>query len=377
MKKTFSLLLAIMMLLLVPFSAQAEPTTTKIEQSTTKAELTVEQRAEEILAKMTLREKITQMMLIYMPNKEATRKQKENQFGGYVLFAKNFREYTKEEKTKQIAGYQKVSKIKMIMAVDEEGGVVNRVSMYKAFRSSPFKSPRALYSSGGYKKVKSDTKEKAELLQSIGLNANLAPVADVAYSRSNYIYSRSFSTDAASTSKYIKTVVKEMKKDNMISTLKHFPGYGNNGNTHTDMIRDKRSMKTFETRDLLPFQAGIDAGCDMIMVSHNIVYAFDKKNPASLSKNVHKYIRDEMGFEGVIVSDGLGMAGVLDFVDGDKGEAFVRAILAGNDMVCSGAYKAPIESMTNAVKEGRISQKQIDASVKRILIMKLNHGIIK
>lgn len=370
MKKIFSLLLVIIILMSVPVSARAETTIKKPDK-------TVSQRADEILEGMTLNEKICQMLLVYVPSKEATKKQKANQFGGYVLFANNFKNHTKESKTKQIAGYQKVSKIKMLIAVDEEGGTVNRVSRYKAFRSTPFKSPRSLYNSGGYAKIKSDTKSKAKLLTSIGINTNLAPVADVAYSKKNYMYSRSFSTSAKSTSKYIKTVVKQMKKDNLISTLKHFPGYGNNGNTHTNIIRDKRSLKTFETRDLLPFQAGIDAGCDMVMVSHNIVYAFDKKNPASLSKKVHKYLRNEMGFEGVIVSDGLGMAGVLDFVGGDKGEVVVRAILAGNDMVCTGAYADPIKAMTKAVNDGRITEKQIDQSVKRILVMKLNHGIIQ
>lgn len=372
MKKVLSLLLVITFLLSVPQSAMA---TTKTAAA--KKALTVEERADEILKGMTLREKITQMMLVYVPDEEATRKQKENQFGGYVLFARNFKKHTKSSKTKQIAGYQKASKIKMLIAVDEEGGTVNRVSLYKAFRSSPFKSPRALYNNGGYKKITSDTKEKAKLLTSLGINTNLAPVADVAYSKSNYMYSRSFSTSAKSTSKYITTVVKEMKKDNMISTLKHFPGYGNNGNTHTDIIKDKRSMETFTSRDLLPFQAGIDAGCDMIMVSHNIVYAFDKKNPASLSKKVHNYLRSEMGFDGVIVTDGLAMAGVLDFVGGNRGEAMVRAIIAGNDMVCTGAYLSAVNATIKAVKDKRISEQQINDSVKRILIMKLKHNIIK
>jgi len=197
------------------------------------------------------------------------------------------------------------------------------------------------------------------------------------YSKNDYMYSRSFSTSAKTTSKYITTVVKEMKKDNMISTLKHFPGYGKNGNTHTDIIKDKRSLKTFESRDLKPFQAGIDAGCDMVMVSHNIVYAFDKKNPASLSKSVHKYLRSEMGFDGVIVTDGLGMAGVLDVVGGNKGEAMVRAIIAGNDMVCTGAYLSAVNATIKAVKSKHISEKQINDSVRRILIMKLKHKIIK
>lgn len=265
----------------------------------------------------------------------------------------------------------------MLIAVDEEGGIVNRVSLYKQYRKSPFLSPQKLYKNGGYSRVKKDTAQKANLLLDIGINTNLAPVADVAYSKKNYIYSRTFSTNPKSTSKYIKVVVKEMDKKKLVSTLKHFPGYGNNGDTHNKIIRDKRSKKTFEKRDLLPFYAGIDAGCDMIMVNHNIVEAFDKKNPASLSKKVHKYLRKNMNYDGVIITDGLGMAGVVDFVGGNKGEAAVRSVLAGNDMLCANDYKTQYSAVLKAVKKGRIDEKQIDESVIRILKMKLNRGIIK
>ena len=90
----------------------------------------------------------------------------------------------------------------------------------------------------------------------------------------------------------------------------------------------------------------------MVMVSHTIVYAFDKKRPASLSKKVHKYIRNEMGFDGVIITDGLAMEGVTDFVGGDEGKAAVRAVQAGNDMLCvTGDYKKVYRAVRKAVKK--------------------------
>ena len=104
----------------------------------------------------------------------------------------------------------------------------------------------------------------------------------------------------------------------------------------------------------------------MIMVSHNIVDAFDKKYPASLSKKVHKYIRNEMNYDGVIITDGLGMNGVVDFVGGDKGEAAIKSVLAGNDMLCANNYKIQYPAVLKAVKDGKIKEKQIDESVKRI-----------
>ena len=115
----------------------------------------------------------------------------------------------------------------------------------------------------------------------------------------------------------------------------------------------------------------------MIMVSHNIVDAFDKKYPASLSKKVHKYIRNEMNYDGVIITVGLGMNGVVDFVGGDKGEAAIKSVLAGNDMLCANNYKIQYPAVLKAVKDGKIKEKQIDESVKRILILKLNRKIIK
>ncbi len=382
MKKIISTVLVFLFLFAAPMSAFADENNSSGETSvslekTTEIEKTTDERAKEILDSMTLEEKVAQMFMVYMPSKNAAAIQKEYQFGGYLLFANNFKNNSYEKKQSQIKGYQKASKIKMLIAVDEEGGIVNRVSIYKQYRSSPFLSPQALYKKGGYDKIKKDTRKKADLLLDIGINTNLAPVADVAYNSRNYIYSRSFSTSAKSTSKYVKYTVREMGKKNLVSTLKHFPGYGNNGDTHSNIIHDKRSKKTFESRDLLPFRAGIDAGCDMIMVSHNIVECFDKKNPASLSKKVHNYLRKEMDFDGVIISDGLGMAGVVDFVGGSKSEAAVRSILAGNDMICANDYKTQYKAVLSAVKKGRIKEAQVNKSVTRILKLKLSRGIIK
>lgn len=370
----------------LPFRAFAQETQTVLESTDIVSEVASstsetqqednELKAQRLLDGMTLEEKVAQMFMVYMPSEDAAAIQKKYQFGGYLLFAKNFKNNSYEKKQKQIKNYQKASKIKMLIAVDEEGGSVNRVSLYKQYRKSPFLSPKRLYKKGGYDKIVSDTKEKASLLLDLGINTNLAPVADTPYSSKNYIYGRSFSVSAEKNSKYVKKVVNEMKKNNLVSTLKHFPGYGNNGDTHSKIIRDKRSKKTFTSRDLLPFKAGIEAGCDMIMVSHNIVEAFDKKNPASLSKKVHKYLREELKFDGVIITDGLEMAGVVDFVGGDKGQAAVKSVLAGNDMLCANYYKIQYNAVLKAVKDGRIKESRIDSSVKRILIMKLNRKII-
>ena len=115
----------------------------------------------------------------------------------------------------------------------------------------------------------------------------------------------------------------------------------------------------------------------MVMVSHIKVNAFDSKKPASLSKKVHKYLRNEMGFEGVIITDGLDMSGIMDSVDGNQGKAAVMAVRAGNDMLCvTGDYKVCYKALRDGVKNGDISVEQLDQSVKRILLMKIKRGII-
>ena len=331
-------------------------------------------KIEALMKKMTWKEKVAQMILVAAPN-NAANVQKSHQFGGYVLFANDFAKATPASMQRRIKNIQSASKIPMLIAVDEEGGTVVRASKYKQFRSKPFASPRNVYAAGKWDGIIKDTKSKARFLKKLGINTNLAPVADVAYKKSNFIYKRSFSTDAGSTAKYIKKVITTMGEKKLISTLKHFPGYGNNGDTHTQLIHDYRSRQNFEKRDLKPFQTGINSGCDMIMVSHNIVHCFDSKNPASISPKVISYLRNHMEFEGVIVTDSLSMAGVVKHT-GSVGKSAVRAVLAGNDLLCTSEYKKTYSALVKAVKNKEISKNRIDKSVKRILLMKYKRGII-
>lgn len=338
----------------------------------------VDAKVDKLLSQMTLEEKVTQMMIVAMPAKNAAKVQKKHQYGGYILFARDFARTNKKGIKKLLKSCQKSSDVPMLIGTDEEGGTVVRASYYKKYRNSKFRSPGQVYKKSKYKGITKDTRNKDRFLKSLGLNTNFAPVADVPYKKSNFIYKRSFSKNAGKTAKFIRLSVTQMGKDNVVSTLKHFPGYGNNGDTHGRIIRDKRKRLTFITRDLKPFSAGINAGADMVMVSHTIVNTFDKKNPASLSPAVHKYLRENMHFDGVIITDGLAMKGITDFVGGDQGKAAVKAVKAGNDMLCvTGSRDKCRKALVKAVKNGTIKKSQIDESVRRILRMKIRRGIIK
>lgn len=328
------------------------------------------------LDKMSLEEKVAQMILAYHPAQDAVATQKKYQFGGYIFFAKYFKNNTPEGVVADMTAFQDASDIKMLLAVDEEGGTVNRISKYPMYRDEPFASPQEIFHGGGWDGIVADAKEKCAFLKILGLNTNLAPVADVPYDKKNYIYNRAFGTDPETVSDFVEYVTNECKDAKVISCLKHYPGYGDAGDTHRTVIEDTRDEQVLDTRDSMPFQAGIAAGTPMIMVSHTIVDAYDAKNPASLSKAVHNVLRSRLGFDGVIITDDLAMSGVTKFV-ADPGKAAVQAVQAGNDMICAGNPIQQYEAILQAVKDGTISEERINESVMRILEMKKTYGLIE
>ena len=344
---------------------------------TVKVKHTTESRAREILDGMTLKEKIGQMFLSgAWTVSDANNLVKKYHVGGVLLYKNSFDGRTKSQVKNMISGIQKNSDINLMIAVDEEGGSVIRVSGNKKIRSTPFKSPRDIYAAGGWTGVRKEAKEKAKLLKSLGVNTNLAPVADLPKNSSSYIYKRAFSTDAKKTSKFVKIVVGEFEKQGEISTLKHFPGYGGNSDSHNSIVYDRRKLKTLEKHDLLPFKAGIEAGAPMVMVKHTILTKIDSKWTASLSPKIHKYLRNTLGFDGVIVTDSLTM-GAAQKCAGSNAKAAVQAVIAGNDLICTNNAKGEYEAILKAVKKGKIKKSRIDESVLRILKLKLSKGIIK
>lgn len=331
--------------------------------------------AQAILARMSLEEKVGQMFIARCPAKNAAQSAADYSLGGYILFARDFEGRTKEQVIQNIQSYQSAASIPMLIGVDEEGGAVNRISRYPQFRPQPFLSPQDLFLAGGLELIQSDTVEKCQLLRELGLNLNFAPVCDVSENPDDFIYRRTFGRNASETAGYAETVVRIMKQQQMGSVLKHFPGYGNNADTHTGIAYDNRPYETFITSDFLPFQSGINAGADIVMVSHNIVNCMDSQTPASLSPRVHEILRSSLGFSGVIITDELSMNGVLDYAD--DASIAIMAIQAGNDLLCCTNFDTQIPSVLNAVRQGTISEARINESVLRILRMKISLGIIQ
>ena len=330
--------------------------------------------AEKIMQDMSIEEKVGQMFLVRYPDSGVIEQIKNETPGGYILFGKDFDNETKESILEELTEEQEASKIGLIFGVDEEGGTVVRVSSHKAFRNSKFKSPQEIWKQGQLPAILEDSKEKSELLKSIGLNMNLAPVVDVPTKSSSFIYDRSYGRGAEKTATYTSELIKTMNEDNMISVMKHFPGYGDNEDTHTGIAVDERPYSTFETTDFLPFKSGIEAGGPCILVSHNIVKSMDENKPSSLSKNVHKILREDLNFSGIVMTDDLAMDAVKSYVE--NGEAAVQAVLAGNDMIISSDFVSQKQEILKAIQEKKINEDIINKAVRRILSMKIAYGII-
>lgn len=330
---------------------------------------------EVLLSSMTMEEKIGQLFLIRCRNETAISDIQRIQPAGLVLFARDLEDQTPESLRTTLESYQDASPIPLLIAVDEEGGSVCRVSSYKAFRHSPFPSPRSLYDLGGQAMVRSIEWEKAWLLQSLGINVNLGPVCDIATQKDAFLYSRSLGQSPALTARFVRETIAVMAENNVGTVLKHFPGYGNNRDTHKGIAVDNRTLEELEQYDLVPFRTGIATGAGAIMMSHLKVSSLDAENPASLSPEVHRYLREKMGFPGVIVTDDLAMGAITKQYGAE--EAAVLAVLAGNDLLCSTEFESQYQAVLAAVQEGRIPLTLLDKAVTRVLRWKQTLGLIE
>lgn len=332
--------------------------------------------AEALLASMTDGQKVGQIILGRFPSEGAVSTMQTYHLGGYTLYASDFQNEFPDTMAEKTAKIQAAADIPAFLATDEEGGTVVRVSKFPQYRLSPFTSQIVL-ARDGEDAVRDENIEKAELLLSLGINFNLAPVADITENHSDYIYDRTFGENTENTAKYVAAAVEGMTEGNIMSCLKHFPGYGSNADTHTGSAQDDRSRSSFENTDFLPFQAGIDAGAPAVMVNHNVVSAFDSEKPASLSAEVHSVLRDELGFEGIILTDDLGMDAITNFAAEADESPYVLAVNAGNDMLCTTDIESAYNDVLAALADGRIDPEQLDKSVLRILEAKARFGIIE
>lgn len=332
-----------------------------------------------LLSGMTLEQKVGQLFFVRCPESGAGEDVGRYHPGGFLLFGRDFRDRTANEIIQSLSAYQDAaaadSGIPLLLGVDEEGGTVVRVSSNPNLCRDKFRSPRQLLSDGGVEELLRETHEKDVLLRALGINVNLGPVCDVSTDPSDFIYPRTCGADAPDTARCVGFLAGQMADDGMGAVLKHFPGYGNNADTHTGIAVDERPAKTFESSDFLPFRAGIAAGkTAAVLVCHNIVKAYDPDLPASLSPAVHRLLRQELDFDGVIMTDDLAMDAVGAYAA--DGNMALLALQAGNDMVITTDYKTQIPRVLSAVRDGALEESAVDDACRRVLRWKQALGLL-
>ena len=339
------------------------------EQERLAAEQARTQRLQALLDSMTLEENVGQLFFVRCPETNAVEDISTYHVGGYLLFSRDFKDgdnwLTKEQFLEKIQSYQDAAEIPLFIGSDEEGGTVTRASRNPNLFSETFKSPQKLNYIGGIEEILRDTDTRSRELRALGINVNFAPVCDVSTDPKDFIYDRTLGQDANMTADYVRLVVPAMTEGGTLPVLKHFPGYGNNVDTHTGIAVDLRPMETFENSDLLPFQAGIEAGAPFVLVSHNIVTCMDADLPASLSPAVHRVLREACGFEGIAITDDLAMDAVQAYAK--NGAVAVMALQAGNDMIITTDYRTQIPAVIAAVQDGTLDESVIDNACLRVL----------
>ncbi len=290
--------------------------------------------------------------------------------GGLVYFDKNIK--SREQLTEMLSTTASNSKYPLFLAVDEEGGSVSRIAnsnidVVKVDEMSVIGTSQDAVA------AREAGTTIGTYLKELGFNLDFAPVADVITDAGNSVLgSRSFGTDASVAADMVSHVVEGMQEAGVNACLKHFPGLGSaEEDTHDGRVEITRTLEEMRNSDFLPFQAGIDAGAGIVMVSHVTASSVDAEGlPSSLSKVViTNVLRGELGFEGVVITDALDMSAISEYYTAD--EAAVMAIEAGADMLLMPEnFETAYNGLLAAVQDGRISEERINESLRRIYRIK-------
>lgn len=367
---------------------EAEETTgTSGNNSTKLDEITLDGMVSDALSKMSLKEKIGQMFIVCTDSldfdaetevsEKMRQKLEEYKPGGVIFFSYNLKD--REQTKKMISDIQKTEEIPLFISVDEEGGTVARIANSKNMQTTKFPPMADIGATGDSKNAYNVGKTIGKEIKELGFNLDFAPVADINTNTENTeIGNRSFGSDTKLVSEMVSQEVKGLQSQGVSSTLKHFPGQGQCGeDTHKGYVDLNATIDRLRDVEFQPFESGISAGADMVMMSHVAVSQITgKETPASLTKlMVNDILREELQFDNIIITDAMNMKVITKFYDADQ--AAVMAIEAGNDMILMpDNFEQAYEGVLEAVKDGTLSESQIDESVSRILAVKIKRGIL-
>lgn len=341
------------------------------------------EQAQELLADMTLHEKLCQLFVVHpqaltntspVLSADKTMEQALTDWpvGGFLLDKSNMSD--QQQLTDLTSGLQSMSEIPLILTCDEEGGRVNRLmSTMGTTRVDAMLD---------YKDDGSDTAfDNASIIAadmvSYGFNLDLAPVADVWSNPDNTVIGdRAYSNDFEQAAELVAAAVEGFHEGGVACTLKHFPGHGDtSADSHYGSVYVYKTLAELRENELLPFQAGIDAGTDAVMIGHLIISDISSEPALFSYEIVTELLRNEMGFDGVVITDALQMQAMTDHYS--SGEIAVKAVQAGVDiLLCPADLDAAVAALEEAVKTGIISETRINESVLRILNLKIKQGML-
>lgn len=370
----------------VPSKVVQTPPPTPIESAEAKLAQQRKARVDEIMKRMSLDQKLGQLFLVEYLGQDyrasGLQQMIAQQFvGGFMYQESNHNfdpPYNKADKIQAFSQQaMRDAHIPLLIATDQEGGLVNRLRTFHG----DLPSAQAMAASGDPLVALQQGEQAAKWMLELGMNTDLAPVVDVHTVDPPVLESRMFGRDPQTVATYAGAYLKGLQTDAVAGCLKHFPGLGAiTSDPHDGLPTVKRSMADLEKIDLAPYKTLIQSNHPaMIMSTDVLVPAIDPQLPAELSpKAIDGVLRGELGYDGVVVTDGLYMQGISQ--RWSLSEASVMAIVAGGDLI-EGPYTPAqiagvVAALKQAIQQGRITMQRIDQSVQRILLMKLQYGII-
>jgi beta-N-acetylhexosaminidase len=333
------------------------------------------------VARMTLDEKIGQMVLVGLEGTSMQSHAREMietyRVTGFILYKYNITGHAQTETLlNQLKEANRNNAFPLWLGVDQEGGRVDRfpaefVKMPSAQEIGRSNKPEYAYQIG---------QALGAEVRSLGFNMDFAPVLDVNSNPNNpVIGDRSFGADPETVIKHGLQVMKGIQSKQIVPVVKHFPGHGDTSvDSHLDLPVIHKSLEELRSFELKPFAEAVKEQTDAVMVGHLLLPKIDATNPASLSAEViTNLLRKEMTFDGVVITDDLTMGGITKHAD--TGEAAVKSVLAGSDILLVGHdYEQQVSVLTalkKRVQDGTISEKRLEESVYRIARLKAKYGV--
>ncbi|MCL1917920.1 MAG: glycoside hydrolase family 3 protein [Peptococcaceae bacterium] len=359
-----------------------------IETSASTLDLETRKKAEDFVAGMSLEEKLYQMFFVtpesltgvgtVIQAGETTKAALQTRpVGGLIYFSENIR--ARDQLQTMITKSQEYTKIPLFIGIDEEGGQVARLSGNPQLGYEKITPMRSIGDSGDSTKAHAVGQQLAKMLKDFGFNVDFAPVADIITNPNNTeIGNRSFGTDPNLVADMVGQEVKGLQGNGVSAVLKHFPGHGSTQtDSHNGYSGSSRTLEELRKTEFLPFQKGIEAEADFVLISHMSAINVDSSSgPSTLSsKIITDILINELKYDNIIITDSMSMGAITKRYT--TGAATVAAVEAGVDMILMPlSLEEAYAGLQNAVKNGKISEKRIDESVQKIIYIKLKRGIM-